>query len=174
MNGDTPFFTNIIKSTGNLFFTSQMFATVESLAHAIFKAPQGKELSDFYHEFKQRSEINGINLSTWAIINAILEPHIEARISEPVLQKITCSVLTSAFMSIRSGPKGIAKNAVNGFAQSLIISTLQSGLIHVARPIDEQIKQRNDSAFHHKRSEYVIKSPSDSILSVFQIKNNFF
>lgn len=157
----------MIQKAGTGFISGQGIAAAVSLYHAVFKAPSGKELSDFYHEFKQNSKNDGVTMAVWSVLNALIEPVIQEKVKSKVLQSIISGATSSAIMSIRNGSVDMAKQAVSGAAQSLALSMLGTGFEIALKPLDLKMMKNFDDHFFKDRSEAVLRSPTESISSVF-------
>lgn len=157
----------MIKKAGIGFISGQGIATISSLYHAVFKAPSGKEISDFYHEFKQNSKSDGVTMALWSILNTLIEPIVQEKVENKILQSIITGAASSAIMSIRNGTADMTKQAASGAIQSFALSMFESGIEIALKPLDLKMMKNFDDSFFKDRSEAVLRSPTESISSVF-------
>ena len=157
----------MIRKAGAGFLSGQGFAAAVSLYHSLFKAPSGKEVSDFYHQFKQNSKSDGVTMAVWSILNSLIEPIIQERVKSKPMQYIISGATSSAIMSIRNGTTDMAKQAIAGAAQSLALGLLESGVEIALKPLDMKLMKNFDDHFFKDRSETVLRSPTEAISSVF-------
>ena len=157
----------MIQKAGAGFISGQGIAAAVSLYHAMFKAPSGKEISDFYHEFKQNSKSDGVTMAVWSILNSLIEPIVQEKVKSRPLQSIVTGAASSAIMSIRNGSTDMIKQAISGAAQSLALDMLGTGFEIALKPLDLKMMKNFDDNFFKDRSEAVLKSPTESISSVF-------
>ena len=149
------------------FISGHGIATATSIYHAIFKAPSGKEVEDFYYNFKDSAKKNAISMATWAALNAVVEPNVKKHINHPKLQSMISGAISSAIMSCRNGSADILKNAISGAAQSLAITMLGSGVEAALEPLDIKLTKNISEKFYAERGEAVMKSPTEAITEVF-------
>ena len=97
-------------------------ALVVSLYHGLRHAPPGTKMNDVIEQFQRRSKNDGIKMATWAVVNGAIDPALVNLVPNEQMRTVVAGAATGAVMTLRNGAKQIAKSALSGATQNMIMN----------------------------------------------------
>ncbi|OHT09424.1 hypothetical protein TRFO_21656 [Tritrichomonas foetus] len=160
-------FDSFISGAGNGFILGHGLAAAGCVYHSLMNAPRGSKIHDFVTRLPRSVYSSSVQMASWSIISAFVEPLIEPHIEQRWLKNLASGAATGALLECRCGVSGMVTGAYTGAVQSLTMSAFNLAIGSVVRPMQTYRIEKKKKEFSEKRATSVFITPTNALIDAF-------